>query len=63
MSYADVAGTNGTVWSDVDASCEVTDSKAEKAGYDMNAVGTYKLKGKLNNGNIVLTRLYKTYFF
>ncbi|MBT2669121.1 hypothetical protein J7J00_27445 [Bacillus sp. ISL-4] len=59
MRYADVAGTNGTVWSAVDASCEVTDSKAEKVGYDMNAVGTYKLNGKLNNGYIVLTSYIK----
>ncbi|PEF36630.1 hypothetical protein CON84_19395 [Bacillus sp. AFS094228] len=54
-----IAGTNGTVWSSVDASCEVTDSKAEKVGYDMNAVGTYKLTGKLNNGYIVLTSYIK----
>ncbi|WP_307267694.1 hypothetical protein [Peribacillus sp. V2I11] len=59
MRYADVGGTNGTVWSSVDASCEVTDSKAEKVGYDMNAVGTYKLNGKLNNGYIVLTSYIK----
>ncbi|MGG0413829.1 hypothetical protein [Peribacillus simplex] len=59
MRYADVGGTNGTVWSSVDASCEVTDSKAEKVGYDMNALGTYKLNGKLNNGYIVLTSYIK----
>ncbi|CAH0319334.1 hypothetical protein SRABI96_05384 [Peribacillus sp. Bi96] len=60
MRYADVAGTNGTVWSAVDASCEVTDSKAEKVGcYDMNAVGTYKLNGKLNHGYIVLISYIK----
>ncbi|WP_141993653.1 hypothetical protein [Bacillus sp. B4EP4a] len=47
MRYCDVAGTKGTVWSSVDASCEVSDSKAEKVGYDMNAVGTYKMNGKL----------------
>jgi hypothetical protein len=40
--------TNGTGWSSLDASCEVTDSKAEKVGYYMNTtVGTYKLTGKL----------------
>ncbi|AXN41559.1 hypothetical protein ACFY5J_29140 [Peribacillus butanolivorans] len=55
MRYCDVGGTKGTVWTSVDASCEVYDSKAEKVGYDMNAVGTYKINGKLNNGYIVLT--------
>ncbi|MED3836771.1 hypothetical protein [Peribacillus frigoritolerans] len=55
MRYSDVAGTKGTFWSDVDASCEVSDSKAEKVGYDMNAVGTYKLNVNLSNGYIVLT--------
>ncbi|MFD2616037.1 hypothetical protein [Terrilactibacillus laevilacticus] len=41
MRFATVAGTNGSYLSDVDASCEVTDWKAEKVGYDINAQGTY----------------------
>lgn len=59
MRYCDVGGTNGTVYSSVDASCKVTDSKAEKVNYDMNAVGTYKISGRLNNGYIVLTSYIK----
>ncbi|MBU5211197.1 hypothetical protein [Heyndrickxia oleronia] len=39
MRYASVAGTNSTELSNVDASFEVTNSKAEKVGYDINAVG------------------------
>ncbi|RCW75009.1 hypothetical protein [Saliterribacillus persicus] len=55
MRYCSVAGTNGINAVDVNASCKVTDSKAEKVGYDMNAVGTYKVTGKYNFGYIVLT--------
>lgn len=54
MRYCSIAGTNGTVLTNVDASCNVTDDKAEKVGYDMNATGTYKLTGKVNNGFIQL---------
>jgi len=52
MRYCSIAGTTGTALTNVDASCEVTDAKAEKVGYDMNATGTYKLTGKVNNGYI-----------
>ncbi|MFJ8071885.1 hypothetical protein ACIQZD_23635 [Peribacillus sp. NPDC096447] len=55
MRYCDVGVTKSTVWTSVDASCEVSDSKAEKVGYDRNSVGTYKINGKLNNGYIFLT--------
>ncbi|MCM3321977.1 hypothetical protein [Cytobacillus kochii] len=54
MRYCSIGGTNGTVVSAVDASCNVTDSKAEKVGYDMNATGTYKITGYLNNGYVDL---------
>jgi hypothetical protein len=59
MRYCSVAGTKGTTFSNVDASCDVTDSKAEKVNYDMNAVGNYKLSGKLNNGYVSLTSYIK----
>ncbi|SFD61599.1 hypothetical protein [Bacillus sp. UNCCL81] len=59
MRYADVAGTNGSALSDVSATAEVTDPKAEQVGYDMNAKGTYKLTGYLNNGYISLVSTIK----
>lgn len=59
MRYCTIAGTNGTDHSIVDASCEVTDDKAEKVGYDINAMGTYKITGKLNNGYIQLLSYIK----
>lgn len=52
MRYASVAGTNSTALSNVDASFEVTNSKAEKVGYDINAVGHYKLSSYVNYGYI-----------
>lgn len=55
MRSADIAGTNGTWLSTIDASAEVLDDKAEKVGYDINARGTYKLTGKLNNGYVSIT--------
>lgn len=36
----------------MDASFKVTNSKAEKVGYDINAVVHYKLSGYVNNGYI-----------
>ncbi|MGG3496848.1 hypothetical protein ABES08_13940 [Peribacillus simplex] len=59
MRYCSVAGTKGTTWSNVDASCDVTDSKAEKVGYDMNAVRNYKLSGSVSNGYVSLTSSLK----
>ncbi|UZD48636.1 hypothetical protein [Peribacillus frigoritolerans] len=59
MRYCSVAGTKGTVYSSVDASCDVTDSKAEKVNYDMNAVGNYKLTGAVTNGYVSLTSSLK----
>lgn len=55
MRSADVAGTNGTWLSGVDASAVILDKKAEKVGYDINAKGTYKLTGKVNNGYVSIT--------
>lgn len=36
-------GTKSGIATDITASCEVTDSRAEKVGYDINAQGSYKI--------------------
>ncbi|MBQ6447272.1 MAG: hypothetical protein IJJ10_07405 [Bacillus sp. (in: Bacteria)] len=53
MTEVTTAGTNGTRYSDIEVlSLDITDKKAEKVGYDMNAVASYKLNGVLNSGYV-----------
>lgn len=60
MRKTSILGTNGTKLSDVsEATSKTTDKYAEKVGYNINAEGSYKLTGSLNNGYVGITSTIK----
>ncbi|MFJ8103359.1 hypothetical protein [Lysinibacillus sp. NPDC096212] len=52
------SGTKGSLVTDISASCKVTDDKAEKVGYDINAQGDFKITHGI--GGVNAKQLYGT---